>query len=316
MADITFAEPPYHQDSGGDIILLSSDDVAFCVSKFILSLASPFFETMFKLPQPKDQADEGSSPGANTVHFQEDQRALYLILRTSYPGRSPKLSDISDLHLALRLDNKYGIDALRGMAEDALNAMLHSDPVGVYALASCYQLDEFVERSAKFARKLQLDDLYSDELSSIDAKQYHALISYHRRCSVAACGVGEFSWRWLGERTSIGTIFAPTPVWVHFKTCGCYPVDSTYKLLTHEGPEYKGTHWWRRYIDLSKAALKTWPCGDAVIDEKLLSRVLADARECEKCKRNINDDPDCLKVFSVKFAAEIERVVAEVSFAP
>lgn len=47
---LTIASPPF-DDPEADIILRSSDNVDFHVYKFLLSLVSPVFKSMFALPQ-------------------------------------------------------------------------------------------------------------------------------------------------------------------------------------------------------------------------------------------------------------------------
>ncbi|TFY77116.1 hypothetical protein EWM64_g6892 [Hericium alpestre] len=270
---------------------------------------------MFSLPQSAASTETVNQTPLRDmpiIPVEEDRHALYLLLRTCYPVRAPKLSaSMSDLRLALRMARKYDVDVLLGLAEEALVSMLHFHPVSVYALASCYQLDDLVTRSAIATRKLHLRDLHSEDLYLIDGKQCNALVQYHRRCGDAACQI-TVDWSWL--TTFPSAIFLTGGEWALLSSCGCHPADNTYRISTSGGMNYKGTHWWRRYIDMSKAALEMRPCGEAVLDEALLSTILADARACRTCKVKIDASPDCLKNFAVAFAAEIERVMEQVPF--
>ena len=72
----------------GDVILRSADGHCFCVVKAILTIASPFFQSLFSLPQPKDQSD------VPTVLVSEDGRTLDILLRFCYPVKSPVVDDL------------------------------------------------------------------------------------------------------------------------------------------------------------------------------------------------------------------------------
>ncbi|KAI5992385.1 hypothetical protein F5J12DRAFT_897285 [Pisolithus orientalis] len=52
----TVALPPFDHEKA-DVILRSSDGADFRVFRLFLSLASPFFETLFDLPQPSEETN-------------------------------------------------------------------------------------------------------------------------------------------------------------------------------------------------------------------------------------------------------------------
>ncbi|KAF8334638.1 uncharacterized protein EI90DRAFT_2847515, partial [Cantharellus anzutake] len=61
----------------GDVILRSTDGVEFRVHKYILSISSPFFSSMFTLPQ--------TSGETQTIEIAEDAKTLDALLRFIYP---------------------------------------------------------------------------------------------------------------------------------------------------------------------------------------------------------------------------------------
>lgn len=81
---------PFDSDPGAGVVLLSCDNFAFLVRKDILCLASPVFNDMFSLPQPKVVADNDSLESlAETtlpsVQLYETGLVLDIILRFCPP---------------------------------------------------------------------------------------------------------------------------------------------------------------------------------------------------------------------------------------
>ena len=83
--DSTYAAAPFDH-AKADIILRSSDNIDFRVFKLLLSLASPFFETLFDIPQPAEEVgDQEVKDGLAVVRVTEDSKTLDALLRFCYP---------------------------------------------------------------------------------------------------------------------------------------------------------------------------------------------------------------------------------------
>ncbi|TFY56450.1 hypothetical protein EVJ58_g7634 [Rhodofomes roseus] len=119
-----------------DVILSSSDNTNFRVYRQILTLASPFFETMFSLPQ---STTSYSSPPP-IIPVEEDARTLEDLLRICYPVRDPQLQihvltdwqHISNVtHAALKYDMVQAVDFMKAK----LTAGVESSPLPVFCVA-------------------------------------------------------------------------------------------------------------------------------------------------------------------------------------
>ncbi|KAI0041928.1 hypothetical protein FA95DRAFT_632349 [Auriscalpium vulgare] len=128
--------PPF-DDARADVVLRSSDEVYFRVSKFILAIASPIFADMFSLSKSLEaEAVDEAYYGLPVVAMAEDAATLDLLLRWCYPIRPPKLLTLEDVRRLANVSRKYLIDAFVDAIEDALRNRLVDDPVGVFAVAS------------------------------------------------------------------------------------------------------------------------------------------------------------------------------------
>ena len=82
--DSTYAATPFDH-AKADVILRSSDNVDFRVFKLFLSLASPFFATLFDIPRYTEVGDQEVKDGLAVVHVTEDSKTLDALLRFCYP---------------------------------------------------------------------------------------------------------------------------------------------------------------------------------------------------------------------------------------
>ncbi|KAI0372632.1 hypothetical protein BV20DRAFT_939207 [Pilatotrama ljubarskyi] len=119
----TFSHP--FTKASADVVLRTPDGVEFRVHRVILSEASPVFENMFKLPQPKPQPADASSASPTTdvpellvIDVTETGHTLDHHLRFCYPMDDPvlELGDIApiigaarkyDMHWAIDLARRY-----------------------------------------------------------------------------------------------------------------------------------------------------------------------------------------------------------------
>ncbi|GBE84160.1 hypothetical protein BKA93DRAFT_827004 [Sparassis latifolia] len=118
-----------------DVIVRSSDAVDFRVRSRILSEASPFFETMFTLPQ-KD-GTEISEDSLPVVTVTEDAQVLDKLLRICYPIVKPPLSDLEEIEEVLAASIKYDMEFAKSYCVKALldSSDTHERSLTVYAIA-------------------------------------------------------------------------------------------------------------------------------------------------------------------------------------
>ncbi|KAK7024431.1 hypothetical protein VNI00_016282 [Paramarasmius palmivorus] len=101
----TIASPPFDAPSA-DVVLRTSDNIDFRVSRFILSLVSPFFRDMFTLPPPSQPTDEDQ-----VVNVTEDGVTIDCTLRLIYPGqRQPPMKTWKEVSSVFRTLVKYQME--------------------------------------------------------------------------------------------------------------------------------------------------------------------------------------------------------------
>ncbi|KAJ8489245.1 hypothetical protein ONZ45_g13651 [Pleurotus djamor] len=181
--------PLNRQDA--DMILRSSDGVEFRVHKVILSIASPFFNDMFSMPQPKSSL--GRKLDLEIVPFDEDSGTLDLVLRYCYPIHDPVVPHSDVLLKVLRAVDKYQVDRALGLLERAYIKLnkddIETNPVKSYALACQYDWDDLRQVAVKASLLLAHSQIHT-QFKAIDCSPLGndsvKLLRYHFKCCTAA----------------------------------------------------------------------------------------------------------------------------------
>ncbi len=110
--------PHSFDERSANVTLCTSDSDHFHVHTQILSQVSPFFATMFGLPQPAappDSPPEGpEDPHAGirpVIHVAEDSKALEPLLRLCYPVPKPELHYLDEIQPVLAAAIKYDMES-------------------------------------------------------------------------------------------------------------------------------------------------------------------------------------------------------------
>lgn len=197
MTDSAYAIAPFDH-AKADIILRSSDNVNFRVFKLFLSLASPFFETLFEIPQPAEEKDQ--EDGLVVIPVAEDSKTLDALLRFCYPctlADDPSLEVLKDALDVLEAAKKYSLDAIEKKACKAISnpKILESEPLRCFAVAHRGRLQEETLLAAKYTLRLPLIPPSFPEIEPITASDLLALLPYHQRCGTAVYALrGDISW--------------------------------------------------------------------------------------------------------------------------
>ena len=153
--DSTYAAAPFDHPKA-DIILRSSDNIDFRVFRLFLSLASPFFETLFDIPQPADENENQEvRDGLAVVPVTEDSKTLDALLRFCYPctlADDPKLEVLQDAMEVLEAARKYSLDVIEKKARQAMASpkILEAEPLRCFAVAHRGRLREETLLAAKY----------------------------------------------------------------------------------------------------------------------------------------------------------------------
>ncbi|RXW25444.1 hypothetical protein EST38_g380 [Candolleomyces aberdarensis] len=176
-----------------DVVLLSSEPQSpahFRVHRSILTIASPFFQDMFSLPQaPSTSTDE--SQKIPIIPVSETRDVLEPLLRFVYPVPDPIITTLDDLNQVLAAAIKYEFEVVVSTLRTFLlsPAFLQASPVKVYSIACQHDLVEEAKIASRHTLSTDLLDLEGvavEELKRMAAYDYHKLLVLHKKRSEAA----------------------------------------------------------------------------------------------------------------------------------
>jgi hypothetical protein len=176
--------PPF-DDADADVILQSSDQVDFHVYRIILSKSSPFFKSMFSLPQP-DAANKQP-----VINLTENSRTIEVLLASIYPVASVDTESLSlvDMIGALAAAKKYDMGAASQRLNEkfAVSKVAQDIPIEVFCTTYLNELGKAACVAAKASLKyrMTLDDI-GDKLQYTNGSDLHHLWKFHRACSTTA----------------------------------------------------------------------------------------------------------------------------------
>ncbi|KAI0073985.1 hypothetical protein K474DRAFT_122144 [Panus rudis PR-1116 ss-1] len=180
-SDIQAAPAPFNAPNG-NLILRTADGYDFHVYKLILSHASPWFASMFTLPQ--DPNTPGAGGEIQKVPVTERSSDLDLLLRTIYSTPRPEL-DWQRATTVLELGRKYDMEVATQFVEFFLKENIKTSPVAVYAMARRFELKSLAAKAAKETLNISFEGLLHghgallDRMSGADIRE---LIAFHDVC--------------------------------------------------------------------------------------------------------------------------------------
>ncbi|KAK7042845.1 hypothetical protein R3P38DRAFT_2892380 [Favolaschia claudopus] len=183
---------PFNSPANSDTILRSCDGINFHVHSAVLSLASPFFNTMFTLPvEDHDKGGAAVDKGLPVVEVSESSELLDRFLRVWYPGAEMlvEFSGFEELQQIIELTlSKYDIQSVAPLLRHGLRHHLQEKSVTAFAIACKYDWADIARAAAKETLKHHISFLYLDErlakqMQGISVAQLLALLRYHAQCS-------------------------------------------------------------------------------------------------------------------------------------
>jgi hypothetical protein len=295
------AKAPFN-NAKADIILCSSDNVYFRVFRCILALASPFFEAMFDLPQPRrNHHGDEMFDGLDVIQVSENSRTLDMLLKFCYPAavKDPGLEDMDDVEQVLEAAMKYGMEDVEERVRKAMVApsLLESNPLRILAIACRFGLKSEARIAAKYS--LHHTAPTHDTLSEahLHNNVIQGLVAYRSRCCQAARTLCD-NLDWL-EQSQTHNFYE---WWTN-----CCPCNSKADVRYMRHSTYP-REWWADYMDETSVALEESPCGAALT--KNLAKAIGRANSCPSCRRRAQDQ---MVQFTGTFAQELDRVIAEIT---
>ena len=314
--DSAYAAAPFDH-AKADIILRSSDNIDFRVFKLFLSLASPFFETLFDIPQPTEEnGDQEIKDGLVVVPVAEDSKTLDALLRFCYPctlADDPDLEVLKDAMDVLEAARKYSLDAIETKARQAIvnPKILEVDPLRCFVIAHRGRLREETQLAARYTLTQPLIPSWFQEIELLSATELLSLLTYHKKCGDAVYALSlNLSWITSHYRSSEGCSWLSGRQPQYSSNCGCSnPTSQRYKLFS----DLSLPKWWRDFMEETFAALRDQPCTEIVkiFAEKTVQTVKA--RNCAACSPKVTEG---MRDFVDLFTKKIEETVSQVSYTP
>lgn len=183
----SLVEDGYFTDPDGDFVIYTSDKIELKVLKAILERGSPFFRSMFSIPQPGTQTQTSLVAGSNRVDVTETSAIFSTLLRYIYPVVHPHIESTEELFYTLRAAEKYEIvPALLSLRQVMIqDRFIKHDPVRIYAIAMQFDLSFEARKAADATLEyglLRTDALDGPEYDGFAARDYNILIRWHKKC--------------------------------------------------------------------------------------------------------------------------------------
>ncbi|KAF9233459.1 hypothetical protein BU15DRAFT_66562 [Melanogaster broomeanus] len=313
MSESTYAASPFDHPKA-DIILRTSDNIEFRVFKLFLSLASPFFESLFDIPQPTEVSGEQEiKDGLAVIRVSEDKKTLDALLRFCYPctlAEDPNLEQLKDVTDVLEAAKKYSIDAIVRKAAQAVSnpKILEVDPLGCFAIAHHGQLRDETLLAAKYTLRQPLIPSWFEEIELLSAADLLALLIYHQKCGNAVYALKtDMSWIRTHYETEEACAWLSGRRFTSGRRTNCECPRSP--VPTHNLFSYQALQWWDDFMEETFLALRDKPC-EATIQARAEQTVQSvRAKNCVACSPHIAEG---MRDFSALFARKVEEVVSQV----
>ena len=310
----TYAAAPFDH-AKADIILRSSDNIDFRIFRLFLSLASPFFETLFDIPQPAEEnGDQELKDGLPVISVAEHSKTLDALLRFCYPctlADDPKLEVLQDAMDILEAARKYSLDVIEKKARKALvnPQILEAEPLRCFVIAHRGHLREETLLAGRYTLAQPLIPSWFQEIELLTATDLLSLLTYHKRCGDAVYKLRlDLSWITSHYGSSEACSWLAGYNDKHI-SCGCSRLDSD--AARYRVKLFKYTcRWWEDFMGEVFTALRDKPCKKTVntIAEKTVRTVKA--RDCPVCSPRITEG---MRDFLEMFGRKIEETVSQVS---
>ncbi|KAI6149641.1 hypothetical protein BKA82DRAFT_920403 [Pisolithus tinctorius] len=295
-----------------DIILRSSDDVDFRVFKLFLSLASPFFETLFDLPQPSDEmsTDVEFKDGLPVVPVSEDSKTLDPLLRFCYPctlSEDPVLEDFRDIVNVFEAAKKYSLDAIESTVCKSLfnPKILEANSLRCFAIACRARMQNECVLAAKYALQEPLVPTWFEEIELVTASEFLSLLTYHKKCG-DAIQVLKDNDSWI---TAEYRQWNAAPWMCGYNSngnyCGC--TRSASGRFTLNG--HASVQWWETFMDSTFADLRDKPCAETIRKNVEKAIQIVHQRNCNSCSSTA---PAGMREFATLFTSKVEELITKV----
>ncbi|KIJ20986.1 hypothetical protein PAXINDRAFT_6763 [Paxillus involutus ATCC 200175] len=314
MSILTYAASPFDH-AKADVILRSSDNIDFRVFKLFLSLASPFFETLFDIPQPTEETEEQETKdGLPVIPVSEDSNTLDALLRFCYPctlTEDPNLEELKDVVDVLDAAKKYSLDAIERKVGQALSnpKILEVEPLRCFAIAHRGQLRDETLLAARHTLGQPLIPSWFEEIELLTATDLLALLAYHQKCGNAAYALKtNTSWikTYYGSNQACSWLSGQYTSGNRSRQCGCSKTNRPgYGVFAEETLQ-----WWEDFMKETFLALRDKPCGATILASAEKTVQYVKGLNCDACSSRV---AHAMCDFSALFVRKVEEEVSKVT---
>jgi hypothetical protein len=301
----TYARSPF-DDPDADVILRSSDNTDFRVFKSFLSYASPFFKSMFALPQvPEGDDSNETRDGVPVIQVTEERDTLQRLLLLCYPLDVPSVDTLTQVQAVLEAALKYDMKRVEKQAKEWLiePKFVEAEPVRVLVIACRYRFQEEFTVATMFSLGRQIhEEVDEKELDHMTGRQFFRLLQYHNKCAAAVKGVAtDFGWI---ETRRPGVPFC----W--FECQSCSSAQNRIQIGRTVRRAVRQSLWWLTYMRGIDAALAdgTW----SKVKKNLMDEAMLGASRCRGGSCEMYGAPAHMIEFIALLEAQMQRVIAEV----
>ncbi|KAL0578931.1 hypothetical protein V5O48_003079 [Marasmius crinis-equi] len=243
-----------------DIVIVSSSGETtpkeFRLHSSILTIASPFFQDMFSLPQSR-LSDNQEVP---ILPVSEPSSTLQTLFQFVYPVVDPAVETLDELATVLEAAVKYdflaAIQHLRTILVEP--RFLTTAPLRVFAIAWRYDFQDEIESAAKHTLNTDILSVpLTDDLKYITAHTFRRLIDLHRR------------------RASAAHNLLKLPHDIKCPQCNCYGAA-----------RYNAPKWWYEWSKRAKEELTLRPSSGVIFRLEFIFQAAA-ATKCAGCPSNM-----------------------------
>ncbi|KAI6149637.1 hypothetical protein BKA82DRAFT_32653 [Pisolithus tinctorius] len=307
----SYASPPFDHEKA-DVILRSSNNVDFRVFKLFLSLASPFFETLFNLPQPSEETstDVVTKDGLPVIPLSEDSETLDSLLRLCYPCTLVEIATLEDFRVlanVLEAAKKYSLAEIKRMACESLFSpeILEANSLRCFVIACRSCMQDECALAARYTLREPLVPTWFEEIELITSTELLALLTYHRKCGTAIQTLkDDFSWmntqypQWTAAPWMVGKTPSGSP-------CCTRSSSRRYRLF----PGTEAAQWFEAFMDSTFLDMQDKPCVETV--HRNIEKAVQTVRQgdCRHCSVAV---PGGMRDFGVLLIDKVEELIGKV----
>ncbi|EMD39242.1 hypothetical protein CERSUDRAFT_93286 [Gelatoporia subvermispora B] len=297
---------PFDRTSISDAALRSSDGLLFHVHTQVLYFAAPnLYERIVGSSDDLPNHDVDPARHIRLLEVPEKSGILFNLLCLCYPIDIDARPLYSYVQKLLPPARKYGMQAALTKLRAALvtfvdNADADEDlEFAGYALACAnglenearYAARQYLRRNENFEHTWKIERF----MENLSAAAYFRLLQYRRTCSRLAFSLAGEDLHPMAREGGY--------IWNACVLCEC---DDSRRPLTSDAPRL----WFANFMHETALALKRWPCGSTVLNDKRFNDAVRGASSCSNCGRWATAH---LKAFITRFAAHVDAALYAVS---